>query len=352
VDLKLIAPAATAAKLEQIELPAVDFVSHEEWKQIRPWRMVHHEPWHGAPNPLDGIEGVIRHPVLPVEFKTHGKEMIPVSWATGQQDYTIDLKGKNYRKLYLLVVPFLDSHDMFAPVGRILTTKTDGRIIPARTLRFPGDLDWQWPQKKLGLFATYRGERTDRFGLLPQLGKSEGDWDELSTPAHTGDWNEGYRLDTFPQPAFWASCLPIDIDSATLNIIEVNLRKSAELKSLTLSTIGTEPAFGLIGVVGELDNLQAVAAEKIMEKRFGGFRAAIFRAGSCCISTLSIPTQRSSTSATLCTAITNRAEWSWRSRSAGVAACRWCSSMTLPPRPTPGSGLLILKQARNNRSSR
>ncbi len=27
-------------------------------------RMIHHQPWHGTPNPLDGIEEVIRHPSL------------------------------------------------------------------------------------------------------------------------------------------------------------------------------------------------------------------------------------------------------------------------------------------------
>jgi len=250
-----------AANLEQIELPENDFVSDEQWTGFRPFRPRHHPPWFWAPETLSGMTNeVVRHPELPVEFKTNGRRLIPVSWTLGQQDYTIDLKGKSYRKLYILVVPYLDSHDMFSPVGRILATKTDGRIMGVRTLQFPGDLDWFWPIEPLDVFATARIKRDDRFGLLPQLGSSDGDWGSLSTPARS-DWREKSTLDNFPQPAFWATCLPIDVGSTTLSIVEVNLRKPAELKSLTLSTIGTEPAFGIISVVGELNKPMDILEE-------------------------------------------------------------------------------------------
>ncbi len=62
--------------------------------------------------------------------------------------------------------------------------------------------------------------------------------------------------------------MSVDVGSTTLNIVEVNLRKPAELKSLTLSTIGTEPAFGIISVVGEVGDSKEVAAAKAIQTLF------------------------------------------------------------------------------------
>ena len=238
---------------EQIELPQDDYVSDKKWTSFRPFRPRHHVPWVWSPDTLSELTTeTITHPDLPVEFKVNGQKMVPISWTLDKQDYTIQLQGKTYKKLYMLVVPYLDSHDMFSPVGRVCVTNTQNRIIGVRTLRFPGDLDAFWPIVPLDIFSTSRFARENRFGILPQIGADQGDWGKLSTPENS-EWKEEFTINSFPQPAFWATCLPVDIGSATLSIIEVNLRKPTELRTLTLSTIGTEPAFGIISVVGEVD---------------------------------------------------------------------------------------------------
>ena len=56
---------------------------------------------------------------------------------------------------------------------------------------------------------------------------------------------------SFPQPEYWAACRALNTPSTVLNVVEMDLGEPAELKSLTLSTIGTEPAVGLVAVSAE-----------------------------------------------------------------------------------------------------
>jgi len=237
---------------EQIELPKESMVPDTGWKGFRKYRAFHHPPWVWNSPALEAVTTeTLEAPELPVEFKISGRNMVPVSYTLGSNDYTVQLDDKTYRKLYLLIVPFLDSHDMFAPAGRITLMRDDGELIGARTLYFPGDLDWFCPIEKLDVFCTARIKRDDRYGLLPMLTRNDTDWD-LARPAPSG-WHEKTGINNFPQPVFWATCIPLHTKTSVMSIVEVNLRKPTNLKSLTISTIGTEPAFGMVAITAEID---------------------------------------------------------------------------------------------------
>lgn len=143
-------------------------------------------------------------------------------------------------KIYLLVVPFFDNHNTFSKVGHVMLRRTEGRLLDGRELYFPGDLDWANPQEVVGIWATAREDRTNRFGLLPILKSDNADW-QLAIPSKKG----------FPQPRFWASSRTLKTANAVMNVIEIDLEKPTRLSELTFSTIGTESAFGLVAVTVE-----------------------------------------------------------------------------------------------------
>jgi len=251
-----------ASCLEQLELDKKDMVPDTAWRSFHRFRAYHHPPWAWNRPALESVTTeILKAPELPVEFKISGRNMIPVSYHLGNSDYTVELGNKTYRKLYLLILPFLDSHDMFSPVVRVLLTRNDGELIGARTLRFPGDLDWFCPIEKLDVFCTARIKRDDRYGLLPMLAGAKTDWD-LAKPAPSM-WQEKTQIYNFPQPAFWATCIPLHTQTSVMNIVEIDLRKPTKLKSFTLSTIGTEPALGLVAVTAELDTKENALPENL-----------------------------------------------------------------------------------------
>ena len=66
----------------------------------------------------------------------------------------------------------------------------------------------------------------------------------------TNECDEPWQT-SFPQPEYWAACRVLKTASAVLNVVEFDLGRPEVLKSLTLSTIGTEPALGLVAVSAE-----------------------------------------------------------------------------------------------------
>ena len=242
-----------SGKIEQIELPNKDLVPAAQWKKFRRYRAFHHPPWLFQKSVFDGCEeDVLSSPKLPVDFKIADKKLIPVSWYNGKPDYSVDLGGRVCKKLYLLIAPYLDSHDIYSPVARVVLTRTDGRVCGERTLRYPGDLDSFSGLETQDVFATARILRDSPHGLLPLIGANESQWGDLSLPA-VSTWFETTRLNNFPQPAFWATCLPLRTKSAVLSIVEIDLRKPTPLDSINVSTIGTEPAIGIVAVTVELE---------------------------------------------------------------------------------------------------
>lgn len=173
-----------------------------------------------------------------LKFQIPGTQFIPVSHLAGKTSCKIDLDQKKYKKLYLLVIPFVDNHDMFSGVARI-TAYNKREIVYKRTLNYPGDVDYWVPDKNPTSFASFREPRPDRFELLPLLKADRSDWKEGMPPA-------------FPQPKWWSTSLPVVTKSCVMSIIEVNLAKPGELDYLVFEVLGVMPAFGIVAVTAEL----------------------------------------------------------------------------------------------------
>jgi hypothetical protein len=246
--------ALAARRLSRIPLPEDLFVDHEKWFSFRKLHAYHHPPWAWNKSPLLDLKpgDLLSAPELPaVAFELKRLAVIPVSYRFGRPSVRVNLQAKSFKKLYLLVVPFLDSHNMFAPVAHITLERKDRRFI-GRTLHFPGDLDWWCPSGLLGDFATCRRGPRDRFGILPLLGPEDSDWVEGKPDCRIAwAWTRGESDMKFPQPEFWATCLPIENPCSVMSIIEIDLGEATALNGLTLSTIGLEPCLGLVAIVGE-----------------------------------------------------------------------------------------------------
>lgn len=234
-------------RIAHIALPEKSFIEDTEWRKIREFYAYGHYPWAGSRPPLESLadKPEITVPGLPgVSFALNGRKFIPVSWRYGTPEFTLDLSSAQYKKLYLLVLPFFDNHDTFASVGRV-TAKLDNGGIISRTLAFPGDLDWWCPEEVVGVFSTARNPRPDRFGLAPLL------------KAGVSDWSIARPL-AFPQPEYWATSIPYKTRSSVMNVIEIDLGMLRQVKTLTLSTTGVDPAFGLAAVSAEQSGYQDV----------------------------------------------------------------------------------------------
>jgi hypothetical protein len=234
-------PPTRAVRAGLIPLPLDEkaMIPDSEWITLRVCPAYPHMPWNGSRPPLESLEKqeAIACPDLPlVDFALPRRKFIPVSFKAGRPAYVLDLKSRSLRKLYVLVIPFFDNHDMFAPVARVTVRSTE-EVVYSRTLRFPGDLDWWFPPRVVSEFATVSQKRPDRFGLLPLL------------PASKSDWEEG-RPPLFPQPRFWSSSRHLETPSAVMSIVEIDLGRPLELASLTLEAIGVDPSLGLVAVTG------------------------------------------------------------------------------------------------------
>lgn len=234
-DAKLAQYASS--RIKTVALPEADLVPDTKWRELREWYAYGHMPWAWSKPPLEALDGKpeVTVPGLSgVTSKLAGRGFAPISWKTAKPTYILDLNGASCRKLYLLVIPFLDNHDTYAPVARV-DVWTGDRTVFSRTLSFPGDLDWWCPQEVVGDFSTARNPREDRFGLLPLLRSGQGDWNEAKPAA-------------FPQPEFWATCLPLKTATSVMSVIEIDLGRAMPVKNVSLTALGVDPAFGLVAV--------------------------------------------------------------------------------------------------------
>jgi len=228
-----------ASRSEAVPLPEADLAEDTGWREWREWYAYGHWPWANSKPPLEAWagkpEGAV--PGLPeVRFAHSGRRLVPISWRIGRPSFTLNLQGRTYRKLYLLALPFLDNHDTFAPVARVTVRMEDGGVRD-RVLSFPGDLDWWCPAEVVGSFATAPPSRTDRLGMC-------------AAPEANGRWKAGLPPD-YPQRELWATCRVVAGASAVMNVVEVDLGAPSPMHSVTLATIGSEPAIGLVAVTGE-----------------------------------------------------------------------------------------------------
>jgi hypothetical protein len=189
---------------------------------------------------------------------------------------------QNLRKLYLLVLPFVENHDTFTRCARVTVTaelKPDRppfdaseepvgmsrprypQVIIERTLTTPGDLDSFLSEHAVGPFATARQTRPDRYGLLPLLTAGMGDWAEgqplpdpygmfpmLNEPPRNR-WLEG-EFQSFPQPRYWSSSPAIRTDSATFNVVELDLGEVRRVKRIEITSLLQDTAIGCVSILG------------------------------------------------------------------------------------------------------
>ena len=256
INLKVIASKLFSPETElrsfldgrvfKVALPQDQLIPDDQWQQLRNYYAFGHGPWNGSKPPLAALEGKesVEVPGLPgISFDIVNRKMAPVSWKAGKPSFRIPLDGAVYSKFYLLVVPLLENHDTFSEVGKVSVEIANsaghanqwGPGYIGRDLYFPGDLDWWCPQEVVGDFSTARKERPERFGLLPLLGSPDSDWAIAKPPA-------------IPQPEFWSTSLPLKTASSVMNVIEVDLGAPKPVRSLTLSSVGIDPAYGLVAV--------------------------------------------------------------------------------------------------------
>jgi len=171
-----------------------------------------------------------------ISFKISGEKVVPISFKSGSPSFTLDLDGEVYKKLYLLVIPYQENHDTFAPVARI-SVRSENGVILSRMLYTPGDLDWARAAHPI-LTTAIQPYRNGRFDLLPILSSHTAGWEQARPPA-------------FPQPEFWATCISHKTPSAAMNVIEIDLEKPQKLKSLNITTTGVDSSLGLVAVSAE-----------------------------------------------------------------------------------------------------
>ncbi len=234
--------AHAASRMSQIALPEDKLMPDTDWRKLRDFPGFPHVPWSNSPPALEKLEGQteLAPPELPqVRFALPQRKFVPVSWKMGQPCFTLDLGGRMVKKLYVLVIPYLENHDMFAEVARMTIRGDKGAVLNTRTLRTPGDLDW-WPSAEVfgDVWTTAHHGRADRHGLLPMLKEGETDWPMAHPPV-------------FPQPEYWATCLPVITGSCTMNVVELDLRTIKPVQSLVIETLGANPALGVVAVTAE-----------------------------------------------------------------------------------------------------
>lgn len=230
------------ARIKAIALPRENLIPDTQWNTLRSFKAYVHPPWSGLQPPLLALGNqteVTAGGLEEVRFQLAPRQFVPISHASGRPSWSLSLSNLPCKKLYLLVIPFTDNHDVYSPVAQVAVETAEGAVL-ARTLRVPGDLDWWAPPAIVGEFASARQPRKDRFGLLPLLNPAQGDWEEGQPPA-------------FPQSAYWATCRQLHLSSAVLNVVEMDLGRPRLLKSLTVSTLGSDPALGVVALAAETD---------------------------------------------------------------------------------------------------
>ncbi|MEN8156979.1 MAG: hypothetical protein ABFS10_08515 [Bacteroidota bacterium] len=228
----------------QIPLPEESLVEGNYWKEIRRYYTHHFQ----KENALEGFasgDATLTVDQLPgIEFHIDNQRFAPVPAHSGHSSFTLDLESKSYKKIYLLVLPFIINHDLYAEIGRIDVEVEEphihpdiGKTVISKTLYSPGDLDWFVPLSWMYRLGTADAPRTERHQLLPMLTENDSDWDLAQPPL-------------FPQRRFWTNTV-VEVGGVTMNVIEIDLEKPQQVKSLTLSTTGTDPAIGLVAVTAE-----------------------------------------------------------------------------------------------------
>lgn len=197
--------ALAYARCHHVALPVDLLTDDDSWRTWRPWLAYGHQPWASLRPPLEGLdpEPEIRPDTAPgLSFANPRGRLLPISHQLDRPSVRIPLAGRASR-VYLLLVPMLDNHDTFAPVGKVTVKCGDGTFWTF-TLHFPGNLDWWGPRHRIGDFAT-----------------------------HDTDWCDSLRH-LAPE--------------SVMNIIELDLNGWRPVESVTVEAVGAYPCLAVAAV--------------------------------------------------------------------------------------------------------
>jgi len=239
-----------ASRVVDISLDAHTTVPDTEWASLRNHPERHGGvSWPAVQAPMTSMAGQTRLAVPGLEgleFSFNERRFVPVAHDVNRPELRLDLEGKLYKKIYILMFTLVDGHEIFSPIGHV-TLRGERKVIKAHTLYFPGAVDWFDASHPDAAMSTANQDRPNRFDLLPQLAVGQSDWVEGQAPA-------------FPQAEYWASSRVYRTGISNLNVIEIDLKYPMALRWLVLEPVGPTPAFGVLAVLGEvpgnLENLK------------------------------------------------------------------------------------------------
>lgn len=229
-----------------IVLPSDDFIPDEDWKKLRIMPGYPHifftfsqAQW---PVPMESMKGVSQIEIEQIpglKFNLKEQKFIPISHLSGKTSYNLPIEKRTYKKLYVLLLPFVDNHVIFTDVARI-SVYSDNQIVASKTLSYPGNVDYFVSNRNPTSFATYREKRENAYALLlPLLSTDQPDWSEGKPPA-------------FPQPKYWSTSIPVTSESCTMSLIEIELKKGITADRIVFESLGALPAIGIVAVTAEL----------------------------------------------------------------------------------------------------
>ncbi|MHB1153871.1 MAG: hypothetical protein ACYCWE_17115 [Eubacteriales bacterium] len=224
-------------RIRQIPLPDDMLMPIKDWKKIGlhaehgciiqgPDSFMHNLMESTREISFDGISSFALNPVgfIPMQFYQYRVTEIP-------------LDGIRTKKLYILISAFIDNHDVFSTVFKLeLETEKEGsfiRPVYRKELTLPGELDMGYGGPVIAGFDTYNASVVRN--RLPKFPLGGGDYGNIRGPL-------------YPERSFWCVNRAAESCNTVFNLIEIELAKESDLKTLRLICNEADAAGGIFGI--------------------------------------------------------------------------------------------------------
>lgn len=229
-----------------IELPRDELIPDNLWGKLRDYYS-----WpataSAGPNIMKAWKGrnLINIQEIPgLSFKLADSQFLPVAGKLKKPEVTVNVNAEKCRKLYILLLSFLDNHDMYSQVGRIsIVSRVPGLVgnsLITKKLYYPGDVDSVYTNALAANFFSTANDSANRsrYALLPLMSSSDKDWSQGKPPE-------------FPQSTYWCNSVVLPTDSCIANVIEFDLGQTIPVNSVIFSVSGMDPAFAIAAITIE-----------------------------------------------------------------------------------------------------